>query len=69
MVVIVTISHHQFFDPKRAGCNFYIFTIAGQLIGTLTVDLDGREFGRNLHDVANKAAEGLLDLRICGPLI
>ena len=64
MIRIGAIRHHQFLNPKRAGGDFEIFVVAGKFVGALTVDLHRRKLGRNLHDVADKLTQLILDFII-----
>src|SRR3954471_4668525 len=41
-------------DVHRPCCELDLFTIAGQIIGALAVDLNGRELRRDLLDDAGK---------------
>src|SRR5262245_65349370 len=44
-------------DFDRAGDQFHVFTVASQIIGTLTFDLDGRKARWNLLDHSGEGGQ------------
>mmetsp|Transcript_1707 Transcript_1707/g.2906 ORF Transcript_1707/g.2906 Transcript_1707/m.2906 type:complete len:376 (-) Transcript_1707:954-2081(-) len=61
VIRVGAVGQHQFLDPKGAGGNLDILAIAGQLIGSFPINLHGREFGGDLHDIPDKRAQRFFD--------
>ena len=59
--VALMLDHREMIDAHRAGHEFHHLTIAGEIVGALTLDLDGGEARRNLLDLADEGRQGRLD--------
>ncbi len=66
MIRVGAVDQDQALHPEGARRDLDLFAVAGQFIGALPVDLDRRELGRDLHDVADKGLKRLDDPGILG---
>ena len=56
----VALCQFQFVNDQRLGFEFHIITFSGHLVGTLAVNLAGREGGRNLLYLSFETLQHLL---------